>query len=446
MSTADWIDTSMQGVAWLRTAKEAHRDRPPLAEDIDVDLAIVGGGFTGLNAAIAAARAGLSVAVLEGGITGVGASGRSGGYAVPNHPHGLTPAQAEAHLGPKKGAAFNALVLEGPDLLARTVERYGIRSDYQQRGWILPAHSEKSLKKVKTAHDQWTALGAQLDWLDAGEVRAATGAAGYLGGWRNASGGTVNPFGQSQGLARAAEEEGARIHESSRVVNVAQKAAGEVLLEVRVPGGSHTVRAAKVLIATNAYTDDVTPGLSRSVIPVYLYTCATHPLPEELRAAIVPGCSCFTDLRDATGFARLDPAGRLIAGGAVFASSTDPRGYGLRHSRETVLRLFPHLAAIGPDFQDYWEGHVCITEPYIPHVQRIDRDVFSLLGCSTRGVALMQALGRMMGEVFGGTRELGEVPVEIVEGTRTIRLHGVKTRAGRNIFPLYRMKDRLGLT
>lgn len=447
MSTADWIDTSMKGVAWVRTAKEKRIERRPLEQDEAADLVVVGGGFCGLNTAIVAARFGLSVMVLEGGIVGVGASGRTGGYAVPNHPHGLTPKQAEEHLGPRKGEAFNALVAEGPNLLAETVRRYDIQSDYQQNGWILPAHSARSLKKVKTAYDEWTAFGLRLEWLDAGAVKAATGASGYLAGWKNPIGGVVNPFAHSQGLARAAEQEGARIYENTRVVGIDQKAAGEVVVTAEAGGVRRQVRAGKVMIATNAYTDDdLAPRLSRSIITLYLYTCATRPLPEAVRRTIVPGCSCFTDLRDATGFARMDVEGRLIAGGAVFVSSSNPRNYGLSYSRGKVLQLFPHLKDQDIAFEDYWEGYNCITEAYIPHIQRVRPDVFSLLGCSTRGVALMQNLGQMMGELFAGKRGLDDIPIEVVDGIRAIWMQGFKTNVGRRIFPLYRLKDRLGLT
>lgn len=447
MSTADWIDTSMKGVAWLRTAKEKRIERPALSQDETADLVVVGGGFTGLNTAITAAKAGLSVIVLEGGIVGVGASGRTGGYAVPNHPHGLTPRQVEKHLGPKKGAALNEVVSNGPDRLGKIVREYDIKSDYMQNGWVLPAHSGKSLKKIKSAYDEWRAFGVPLQWLDADGVKAETGASGYIGGWKNPVGGVVNPFSHSQGLARAAEQEGARIFERTRVTAIDQHAPGEVIVTAGSPGNSHRLKARKVMIATNAYTDDdLAPKISRSIITLYLYTCATKPLPEDVLKTVVPNRGCFTDFRDASGFGRLDVEGRLISGGAVFVSSRNPTNYGLTYSRGKVLALFPQLKDHDIEFQDYWEGYNCITEAYIPHIQRVKPDVFSLLGCSTRGVSLMQNLGLMMGEFFAEKRSLDDIPVEVVDGVKTIWMQGFKTNVGRNIFPIFRLKDSLGLT
>lgn len=446
MSTAEWIDTSMKGVTWTRTCKEKQVQRGPLTQDETADLVVVGGGFCGLTTAITAARAGLRVTVLEGGIVGVGASGRTGGYTVPNHPHGLTPGDVEERLGPRKGHAFNALVAEGPNRVAELVREYGIRSDYLQNGWTLPAHSSISLAKVRTAYDQWKAFGAPVQWLDREQIAAETGASGYIAGWKNPVGAVVNPFAHSQGLARAAEQEGARIYEDTRVTAIDQPAPGQVVITARANGVSRRVQAGKVLIATNAYTDDLVPKLSKSIITLYLYTCATRPLSPEILKTVVPNKNCFTDLRDATGFARLDVEGRLIAGGAVFVSAINPRNYGLKYSRDKVLMLFPQLRGHDITFQDYWEGYNCITEAYLPHIQRLKPDVFSLLGCSTRGVSLMQNLGLLMGEFFGGRRNLDDVPVELVDGVRTIRMQGFKTAVGRNIFPIFQLKDRLRLT
>lgn len=446
MSTAQWIDTSMKGVAWTRTCKEKRVQRGPLTQDETADLVVVGGGFCGLTTAISAAKAGLRVVVLEGGIVGVGASGRTGGYTVPNHPHGLTPKAVEQHLGPRKGQALNALVADGPNRVAELVREYGIRSDYLQNGWTLPAHSNISLAKVRTAYDQWKAFGAPVEWLDERQIAAETGASGYIAGWKNPVGAVVNPFAHSQGLARAAEQEGARIYEGTRVTAIDQQGPGKVVVTAQAEGAIRRVQAGKVMIATNAYTDDLVPKLSKSVITLYLYTCATYPLSPELLRTVVPNKNCFTDLRDATGFARLDVEGRLIAGGAVFVSAINPQNYGLKYSRGKVLSLFPQLKGHNIEFQDYWEGYNCITEAYIPHIQRLKPDVFSLLGCSTRGVSLMQNLGLLMGEFFGGRRSLDDVPVELVEGVRTIWMQGTKTAVGRNIFPLFRLKDRLHLT
>ncbi|HEX3500997.1 MAG TPA: FAD-dependent oxidoreductase, partial [Stellaceae bacterium] len=321
MSAQDRMDPALTGVVWTRTAKEAHRDRPPLAGDLAVDLAVVGGGFCGLAVALHAAIAGLSVALVEAGIVGGGASGRNGGFVVPHFPGAITPRGVSALIGARKGAALCELVAGGPDAVMAQIARYQIACDAQQNGWIQPAHSEKALAKIRKVYEEWRALGAPVEWLDAAGIASALGTAGYLGGWRRASGAQLNPYALCQGLARAAENHGVRIFERSTAEGLATSAGRAVL---SVNGKRLTAR--KVLFASNGYTDGIVADEDRSVVPVHLYHVATKPLPLALRRRVNPTEGCFTDLRKSGGFGRYDIEGRLISGGAVFAGAT--RGYG----------------------------------------------------------------------------------------------------------------------
>jgi glycine/D-amino acid oxidase-like deaminating enzyme len=143
------MDPALKGVVWTCTAKETHRDRTPLAGDLEIDLAVVGGGYCGLAAALHAATAGISVAVVESGIVGGGASsGRNGGFVVPHFPGAITPSCVSALIGAKKGAALCELVAGGPDAVMGQIARYQIACDAQQNGWIQPTHSPKALAET----------------------------------------------------------------------------------------------------------------------------------------------------------------------------------------------------------------------------------------------------------------------------------------------------------
>src|SRR5690606_23161749 len=137
----------------------------------------------------------------------------------------------------------NALVAEGPNHIAALNQRYGIQSDYEQNGWLQPAHSERSLAKVRAVYEDWKAFGARVDWLDAGQVKAELGAAGYIGGWKNAEGAIVNPLAQCLGLARAAEAEGALIYENTRVVNIRQEDGQGVQVSCKTATGTARITA-----------------------------------------------------------------------------------------------------------------------------------------------------------------------------------------------------------
>lgn len=440
MTALDRIEPTLADVIWTRTSSEARTAYPPLDADREVDLIVVGAGFAGLSVALHAARAGLSVAVLEAGTVGNGASGRNGGYAVPHFPGALRPSQVEARLGRKKGEALVSLVSAGPDLMFEQIRRYQIRCDPEQNGWAQPAHSQKALASTRAIFEEWKALGAPVEWLDREGITAALGAAGYLGGWWRKSGGTVNPFALCMGLARAAVAEGATIHERSPVSKVFRENGRAIAL-----AGGHRVSGRKAIIATNGYTDPLTPGLQRSGISVRLFHCVTEPLSQDLRKEIAPTRICFTDLRKSGGFSRYDRDGRIISGGAVF-SLGNPKEYGLAHAQRRVVELFPQLKGREPRFEAYWEGYCSITESALPNLQVLDENIYSLLGFSTRGVALTQNIGRIVGEFLAETSTLDDVPLEVVEGVRSISMHGVKTLVGRNIFPVYRAMDRYGFT
>src|SRR5260221_5294032 len=235
MTAQERMAPALKGVVWVGTSKEARRDRPALDSDLDVDLAVVGGGFCGLSTALHAAAAGLSVAVIEAGIVGSGASGRNGGFVVPQFPGAITPSAVRARLGAKKGAALVELVAAGPDAVMAQIARYQIACDAQQNGWIQPAHSAKALAKVRQAYEEWRALGAPVEWLDAGGIAAALGASGYLGGWRRASGAPLNPHALCQGLAPAAQEHRGRILQRSRATGVAPASGSGGAARVPVP-------------------------------------------------------------------------------------------------------------------------------------------------------------------------------------------------------------------
>ncbi len=352
----------------------------------------------------------------------------------------ITPSGVRALIGAKKGAALCELVAGGPDAVMAQIARYQIACDAQQNGWIQPAHSPRALAKVRRVYEEWRALGAPVEWLDAAGVAAATGAAGYLGGWRRASGAQLNPYALCQGLARAAENHGARIFEHSVASAVAPSGRPVVMVDGR------RLRARKVFLATNGYTDALVADEDRSVIPVHLYHVATKPLPAAQRRLVNAGEGCFTDLRKSGGFGRYDVDGRLISGGAVFAGARP--GYGEAHARKRMAELFPTFGGRREDIEieTYWEGWCAVTESFLPRFQVLAPNVYSVGGFSTRGVALAQNIGRVVADFLAENRTLDEMPLETIDGIHRIPWQRLKTAAARAIFPVYQGMDRVGLS
>ncbi|TJX23949.1 MAG: FAD-binding oxidoreductase, partial [Mesorhizobium sp.] len=152
------------------------------------------------------------------------------------------------------------------DLVFGLIRQHGIHCDAVQNGWIQPAHSPAALEKVKSRAGQWARRGRPVVTLDRQDVETLTGARGYLGGWMDRSGGVLNPVAYARGLADAAERAGARIFEQTRVTSVDRVADGWAL---RTPSGS--LRAARVLIATNAYGGPLNPLLKRTYFPLKVF-------------------------------------------------------------------------------------------------------------------------------------------------------------------------------
>lgn len=431
------IDATMAGVHWAAISKEAPFVENRSLRKAEYDIAVVGGGYCGLSIALHAARAGQSVVLLEAGTIGCGASGRNGGIVVPHFPGGMTADDAAASIGSERAERLAQMVADGPAFVFDQIRALGIQCDAEQNGWLQPAHSEKAMAKVQRVYNSWKARGVDAEWLDAAGVAAYTGATGYLGGWYRKTGGTVNPYALALGLARAAQAAGADLRQGTKVTAIRADGSAK-----RVKTSQGEVRARKVVIATNAYTPALYPGLQHSVIPVRLYHGFTQVLTEEQRRSIVPKRVCFTDLRKSGGFARYSADNRIMIGGAIFRASS-PRRYSEAHSRRRLQELFPQFKDIS--FDSFWEGWCCLTDAYLPAIQQLEPDVYSVIGFSTRGVALSQTLGREVALFLAEQKTEAEMPVR-VGPVLPISMQPVKAFLGGFAFPAYQMRDALRLT
>src|SRR6185437_12287766 len=265
---------------WQRTTLEPRTAQPPLATDIDVDVCVVGGGYTGLSAALGVASAGMRVAVLEAATIGSGSSGRNVGAVLAQHSRS-SPREVIARLGPARGERYNELVADAARRVFALVATHSIRCDAIIQGWIQPAHCPSALHRIRQFHDEWRAFGARVAWLDRGEVADVLGATGYLGGWETSQAGHINPHALATGLARACEQAGARIFENTQALSLTR-----LVAKWHIGTRHGNVFAREVFLATNAFTDNLWPTLAATLIPVQIYAVATNPVPPDVRAAV----------------------------------------------------------------------------------------------------------------------------------------------------------------
>jgi glycine/D-amino acid oxidase-like deaminating enzyme len=420
------------GASLWHAVSRNHRDRPALQGGLDVDLAIVGGGFSGLSTALHAVGKGLSVAVLEAEFIAWGATGRNAGFVVPNFAK-MDPDTILAHLGPERGERLIDFAAGSADLVFGLIKRHGIDCDAVQSGWIQPAHAPAALEKVKSRANQWAQRGRPVVALDRQEVEALTGAKGYVGGWMDRSGGVLNPVGYARGLADAAEKAGAHIFEQTRVTSVDRMAEGWT---VKTPSGS--VRAAKVLIATNAYGGTLNPALQRTYFPLKVFQIATAPLPREIRTRLLPGGQGVGDTRRNLFTFRFDAENRLISGGMhILGTGADtrvPQTIWRRLARHLDLPELPPLAYS-------WSGMATVEPDFLPHLLDLGPGLIAGRACNGRGIAMTTAMGKVLADWAAGT-EARDLPLPFGRPA-PIPFHALLRHAPNMLLGWSMLRDRL---
>ncbi|WP_050604733.1 FAD-binding oxidoreductase [Ruegeria sp. 6PALISEP08] len=375
-----------ENALWRSTCTETV-SAPPLTADTAVDLAVIGGGYTGCSAALTAAQAGASVCLLEAQGIGYGGSGRNVGLA--NAGLWLPPDEIRAHVGQAAGDRLIDLLAQAPSDVFALIENHGIDCEPVRNGTLHCAHSEAGLKNLQTRYAQLSTSGAPVELLSADQARERTGSDAFHGALFDPRAGTIQPLAYVVGLARAAMQAGAQIHEQSPVQSMRNENDQWVLT---TPGG--VVRAKSVIQATNAYHLGL-PDTAPAYVPVYYFQYATTPLSHNLRASILPKEEgCWDTGLIMTSF-RLDKAGRMIIGGMGDLGNA---GQGAHSGwvRRKLAELYPQLA--DQPFEQGWHGRIAMTSDHIPKITKIGPNALAAHGYSGRGIGPGTVFGRMMAE------------------------------------------------
>ncbi len=377
---------------WAATAQPAPAT-PALTEAVEADVCVVGGGFTGLSAALHLAEAGTKVVLLETAEPGFGASGRNGGQVIPGFK--VDPDELIRRFGAKKGEAMAHYAGGTADFVFDLIERHNIDCDAKRAGWLHGIHNEEALRAAERRCQQWSSRGHAVTMLDRAETERLSGTKGYLGALSDDRGGSLNPLGYARGIAKAAIKAGATIHGASPATAIDREVKG---WRVSTPEGS--VLAEQVLLCTNAYTEDIWPGLRQSVVPIFSYQIATRPLSDNIKRSIMPEGHALSDTRRLLTYCRLDPYGRLVVGGrGEFRESSDPEDFS--NVIQALNRMFPHIQE--EDFEFYWGGKVAMTASKLPHFAEVAPGVTVAMGFNGRGVAMAGATGQQLAKRALGT-------------------------------------------
>jgi len=406
---------------------------PSLNGTVETDVAVIGGGFTGLSAAIEVARNGGSVTVLEGKAVGWGASGRNNGQVIPI----LTSAEPAVWIK-RYGAAGERMVQligNSANILFDLVREFDMKAEAEQSGWFQPAHSPGRVKLCQTRVDTWRRYGFSAEFKTADETREILGSDFWYGGMLNPTGGHVNPLALARAMAKTAEDLNATIFENAPVTSYERVGAQWV---IRTATG--TLKARALILATNAYTGELVPSLAprlaKSIIPVLSWQMATQPLGDNLRRTLLPGRQAVSDTRGDLRFFRYDARNRLITGGAVMGSYDVANRVRAKAAR-SLGEAFPELGE--PEMTHVWSGYIGMNWDRFPRIHRLGSDGWAWIGCNGRGVAFGTALGREMARAATGTEE-DELALPVTE-PRPFPVHSIARRVAPTYLAWLKRKD-----
>lgn len=368
---------------------------PSLAGTVRADVCVIGGGYTGLSAALHLAEAGLDVVLLEAGRVGSGASGRNGGQIHTGQRRDQD--WLEANVGLDDAKALWRMAEDAKALLYGLIARHAIDCDLRP-GLVIAdhkpayvAHSHAYARKLNEVYDYPHAAPLSRE-----ELRVMVGSNAYYGGMIDHGGGHLHPLNLALGLARAAVGAGARLFERSRALRIEEGA------KARVVTAAGAVEADFVLECGDGLQDGLDRRVDTHVMPICNYIAATEPLGARARE-IISNDAAVADSRFVVNYYRLSADGRLLFGGG------ESYRRGLRPNpgvfvRPYMLKIFPQLADARIDYG--WGGILGITMTRMPFVRKLSPHVLTAAGYSGQGVMLAPYFGRLLAQAIQG--QLGE--------------------------------------
>ena len=417
---------------WSATANSNINCNPLIGEN-ETEIAIIGAGYTGLSAALHLSEKNKNIVVLDSENPGWGASGRNGGQVNP----GLKedPDEIEAKFGVEVGRRIVEMSGSAPELVFSLIKKYNINCDPIRSGWIRAAHSEDAFRKqVKRAKD-WQSRGVPIQILNSTQIEQMIGTNEYCGGTLDPRGGNLHPLNYVLGLANAILSAGVTIYGQSKVRKIVRE---DGAYAIHTDNG--VLRASKVLLCTNGYTDDLVPPLERTIIPVQSVQVATAPLSDNILKSILPGKQAPSDTRRSLLYYRLDSDGRFIMGGRGAYTKRET----LREQEKLRLsahRMFPQLKDV--TWQHAWGGYIAITTDHYPHLNLLDEGMIAGLGYNGRGVAMATAMGKVMADwALNVTPDKLDFPLTL---PRKIPFHKFSKLGVKLTLAKYKLLDVLGL-
>lgn len=380
---------------------------PPLQGNVRADVAIIGGGYTGLSAALHLAEAGVDAVVIEAEQVGFGASGRNGGQLHSGQRRDQD--WLEAHVGRDDAMRLWTLAEEAKALVKDLIARHAIDCDWRD-GLIETVHKKRlvpdEIAYVDGLREKYGY--APVEWLGREALAAAIGTDVYFGGRRDMGAGHLDPLKFAQGLAKAAVKAGARIFEGTKAARVAHSAGAGIEIgclrpnwQVAADGqAGASVSAEILLIAGNGYLDGIDEEIEARAMPIDNYIVATAPIGAGKPGGIIANGEAVSDTRFVVYYFRPSRDGRLIFGGGETYSRKGGPADVASFVRPHLAKIYPQLAEVPIDYA--WGGRLAITLTRLPFIRRLRPQVYAAAGYSGQGVALAPFAGKVIADAIRG--------------------------------------------
>jgi glycine/D-amino acid oxidase-like deaminating enzyme len=374
---------------------------PTLHGDVEVDVAIIGGGFTGINTSLELAEKGFKVAVIEANKVAWGATGRNGGQVTGSlSGDEAMRKQMRKTLGTDVDQFIWNLRWRGHDIISSRIEKYGIECDLKY-GHLHTAYKPSHMRELEASYAEGVqqGMGEHLRLLQAKDMPDFLETSIYHGAIYNRKNMHLHSLNLCLGEAQASVSLGTQIFENSPVTHISH---GDTQNSPRVHTALGNVRAKRVLLAGNAYHRLERPKMRGKIFPCAGGLVATAPLTDTEVHAINPKDLAVYDCRLVLDYYRITGDNRLLFGGGAHYSGKPSRDIA-GELRPALEQTFPRLKGIGIDFQ--WSGMMGIVVNRIPQLGQLSDNVFYAQGYSGHGIATSHIISEIMGKALSGHME-----------------------------------------
>lgn len=357
-----------------------------LAAEIKADVCVIGGGITGLSAAIHLLEQGKSVVLLEARVIGHGGSGRNVGLV--NAGTWIRPDDVEATLGQQQGSRLNKVLGEAPAEVFALIERLGIECQARNEGTLHMAHNASGVADLQSRHQQWSRRGADVQLLTGAQCQEYCGTDKISAALLDRRAGTLNPMGYTRGLAAAVRRLGGQLFEQSGVTGLAREGSG---WQVKTAQGA--VSADKVVISTGAYTEGDWTDLQKHYFRGYYYQVASTPLQGAAADNVLKHGQGSWDTRTVLSSIRRDDQGRLLLG-SMGRVDNKPAWFVRSWADRIQSHYFPQLGKV--DWEMHWTGCIDFTPDHLMRLFEPAPGIVAVTGYNGRG----NTTGTVIGKAF----------------------------------------------